>query len=97
MMLSNKSNSTHIIYILSQILQVLYQRLFLNLNFNATVDAISGGDYCFEIIWQTLNYPKNIPMKHRTQKDIENPIKMHGMSFNISFVLSNAPLNERLS
>ena len=24
---------------------------------NSTVDVISGGDLCFEIIWQTLNYP----------------------------------------
>ena len=64
---------------------------------NATVETIYGGDLGFEIIWQTLNYPRNIPMKHSTQKKIVNPINMYGMPFNISFVLSNALLNERLS
>ena len=36
-------------------------------------------------------------MKHSTQKKIANPIKMYGISFTISFTLSNALLNERLS
>ena len=36
-------------------------------------------------------------MKHRAQKNIANPIKMYGMPFNITFTLSNALLNERLS
>lgn len=36
-------------------------------------------------------------MKHSTQKNIASPIKMYGMPFNISFKLSNALLNERLS
>ena len=64
---------------------------------NATIDDISGGYLVFEIIWQTLNYLRNIPMKHSTQKKIPKPINMYGTSFNISFTLSNALLNERLS
>lgn len=36
-------------------------------------------------------------MKHSTQKKIANPIKMYGIPFNITFKLSNALLNERLS
>ena len=36
-------------------------------------------------------------MKHNTQKKIANSIKMYGMPFNISFKLSNALFNERLS
>ena len=36
-------------------------------------------------------------MKHRAQKKIAKPIKMYGMPFNITFTLSNALLNERLS
>ena len=39
----------------------------------------------------------NIPMKHRTIKAIASPPSTAGMSFNISFTLSNAPLNVRLS
>lgn len=36
-------------------------------------------------------------MKHSTQKNIASPIKMYGIPFNITFTLSNALLNERLS
>lgn len=36
-------------------------------------------------------------MKHSTQKNIASPIKIYGISLIISFTLSNALLNERLS
>ena len=36
-------------------------------------------------------------MKHSTQKAIASPNRIAGMSFNITFTLSNALLNERLS